>query len=156
MVTPSLVIAVGRNCLSRPTYRPLGPIVTLTALATASTPCSSALRASASYFSSLCAIRLVSPGRGLGLDLRQHVRLPEDGELLAVPLDLGAAVLAVEPLVAFGDVERSALTRVLVDLAVADRENLALLGLLLGCIGQDDATGSGLLLLDRPHDQTIA
>ena len=37
-----------------------------------------------------------------------------------------------------------------------DGEDLALLGLFLGGIGQDDATGSGLLLLDRPHDQTIA
>src|SRR5690348_2730904 len=59
MVTPSLVIVGAPNFLSRTTYRPLGPSVTLTALATASTPCSSALRASASYFSSLRAISLV-------------------------------------------------------------------------------------------------
>src|SRR5207237_1155248 len=84
-------------------------------LATASTPSSSALRASASYFSSLCAISVLVL---LGLDLGQHVGLAEDEELLAVHLDLGAAVLAVEDLVAFGDVERRALAGVLVDLAV--------------------------------------
>src|SRR6202042_2568738 len=95
-------------------------------------------------------------GAGLRLDLGQHVRLAEDEELLAVHLDLGSAVLAVEDLVAFGDVERSALAGVLVDLAVADRENLALLGLFFRGVGQDDATGGRLLLLDRPHDQPIA
>src|SRR6516225_1477697 len=111
------------NFLSRTTYRPLGPSVTFTALATASTPCSSALRASASYFSSLCAISsCVLLERGLRLDLGQHVGLAEDEELLAVYLDLGTAVLAVEDLVALCDVERSPLASVLVDLAIADRE----------------------------------
>src|SRR5437588_11381063 len=103
MVTPSLVIVGAPNFLSSTTYRPMGPSVTLTALATASTPCSSALRASASYFSSLCAISLGSPGKGLLLlDLGQHVGLPEDEQLFAVDLDLGAAVLAVQDLVSFG------------------------------------------------------
>src|ERR1700748_2917472 len=36
--------------------------------------------------------------KGLGLALRQHVRLAEDEQFLAVHLDLGAAVLAVEHL----------------------------------------------------------
>src|ERR1700730_249407 len=127
MVTPSLVIVGAPNFLSRTTYRPLGPSVTLTALATASTPCSSAFRASASYFSSLCAI---SVSFLLGywilwglLDLGQHVGLAEDEKVLPVYVDLRAAVLAVEDLVAFGDVKRRALTGVLVDLAIADREN---------------------------------
>src|SRR5436309_5121846 len=154
MVTPSLVIVGAPNFLSRTTYRPLGPRVTLTALATASTPCSSALRASASYFSSLCAISVLVL---LGLlDLGQHVRLAEDEELLAIHLDLGAAVLAVEDLVALGHVERGALAGVLVHLAVADREDLALLGLFLSGIGEDDATLRGLFLLNCPHDQSIA
>src|SRR5690349_24097802 len=122
------------NFLSRTTYRPFGPSVTLTALATASTPCSSALRASASYFSSLCAMCFLSL---LGLDLGQDVGLAEDEELLAVHLDLGSAVLAVEDLVALRHVERGALAGVLVYLAVANREDLALLGLLLSGVGQD-------------------
>src|ERR1700758_4910048 len=153
MVTPSLVIVGAPNFLSRTTYRPLGPSVTLTALATASTPNSSALRASASYLSSLCAISVLVL---LGLDLGEDVGLTEDEELLAVHLDLRAAVLAVEDLIALDHVERRPLSGVLVDLAVAYGKNLALLGLLLGGIRQDDATGGGLLLLDRPHDQSIA
>src|SRR6185312_10512345 len=128
IVTPSFVIVGAPNFLSRTTQRPLGPSVTFTALATASTPCSSALRASASYFSSLCAMCFLSL---LGLDLGQDVGLAEDEELLAVHLDLGSAVLAVEDFIALCDVERSALAGVLVDLPVADREYLALLGLLL-------------------------
>src|SRR5581483_4742556 len=98
---------------------------------------------------------VVSPKRLL-LDLGQHVGLAEDEKLLAIDLDLGPAVLAVENLVALGDVERRALAGVLVDLAVTDGDDLALLGLLLGRVGKDDATRSGLLLLDRPHDQAIA
>src|SRR5258708_9844340 len=90
------------------------------------------------------------------MDVRQDVGLAEDEELLAVNLDCGAAILAVEDLVALGDVKRSALAGVLIDSAVTDGQDLALLGLLLGGIGQDDATGRGLLLLDCPDDQTIA
>src|SRR5437763_3915609 len=147
MVTPSLVIVGAPNFLSRTTYRPLGPRVTFTALATASTPCSSALRASASYLSSLCAISVLVL---LALDLGQHVGLAEDEELLAVHLDLRAAVLAVQDFVALGDVERRALAGVFIHAAVSHGQDLALLGLLLSGIGQDDSAGSGLHILDRP------
>ena len=46
MVTPSLVIVGAPNFLSRTTLRPRGPRVTLTASASALTPCSSRCRAS--------------------------------------------------------------------------------------------------------------
>src|SRR5215210_467433 len=92
----------------------------------------------------------------LRLDLGEDVRLAEDEEVLAVERDLGAAVLAVEDLVALGDVERDALLPVVVETTVADGDDLALLRLLLGGIGKDDATCGGGLLLDRPHDQPIA
>ena len=85
----------------------------------------------------------------------EDVGLAQHEQILAVDLDLGPAVLAVEDLVALLDVERDALA-VLVELAVADGEDLALLRLLLGGVGEDDATRGGLLLLDRPHDQAIA
>ena len=88
-------------------------------------------------------------------DLGEDVGLAQHEQLLAVDLDLGPAVLAVEDLVALLDVQRDALA-VLVELAVADGEDLALLRLLLGGVGEHEATGGGLLLLDRPHDQTIA
>src|SRR3954468_10833382 len=129
MVTPSFVMVGAPNFLSRTTYRPRGPSVTLTAFATASTPCSSDLRASTSYLISLCAISLLS--LFLALDLGQDVGLAQDEQLLAVHLDLCTAVLRVEDLVALGHVERHALT-VVVELAVTDGEDLALLRLLLG------------------------
>jgi hypothetical protein len=90
------------------------------------------------------------------LDLGEDVRLAEHQQILAVERDLGAAVLAVEDLVALGDVERDALLAVLVEPALADGDDLALLRLLLGGVGEHDATRGGGLLLDRPHDQPIA
>src|SRR5664279_1626401 len=95
------------------------------------------------------------PQISLGLDAGEDIGLAQHEQVLPVDLDLGPAVLAVEDLVALLHVQRDALA-VLVHLAVADCEDLALLRLLLGCLGEDDATCSGLLLLDRPHDQAIA
>src|SRR6202035_5024456 len=53
------------------------------------------------------------------------------------------------------DVEWDALAGI-VELAVANGEDLALLRLLLGGVGKDEAASGLLLLLDGPHDQTIA
>src|SRR5919107_4087194 len=92
----------------------------------------------------------------LRLDLGEDVALAENEQLLALHLDLGAAVLAVEHLVALGDVERDALLAVVVVATVADRQYQALLRLLLRGVGEDDAARGRLLLLDRPHDQPIA
>ena len=69
-------------------------------------------------------------------DLGEDVRLAQDEHVLAVDLDLGAAVLGVEDLVALRDVERAALA-VLVG-AIADGDDLALLGLLLRGVGEDE------------------
>src|SRR5690348_135270 len=67
MVTPSFLMVGAPNFLSRTTLRPLGPSVTLTASASAFTPRSSALRASASNASILAIALLAShamrPGR---------------------------------------------------------------------------------------------
>jgi len=92
----------------------------------------------------------------LVLDLGEHVGLAKDQQVLAVDLDLGTAVLAVEDRVAGGHVEGDALVPVLVETAVADGDDLALLGLLLGRVGEDEAAGGLLLLLDGADDQTIA
>ena len=75
----------------------------------------------------------------LAQDLGQHVGLAQHQQVLAVDLDLRAAVLGVQDLVALGHVERDALARLLAELAVADGEDLALLGLLLRGVGKDDA-----------------
>ncbi len=55
-VTPSLVMRGAPNDFSSTTLRPLGPSVTLTALAKMSTPCSMRSRASWANFTSLAAI----------------------------------------------------------------------------------------------------
>src|SRR5690606_15064673 len=89
-------------------------------------------------------------------DLRQDVRLTQDQQVLAVDLELRPAVLRVQDLVALADVERDPLLAVLVPVAVTDREDLALLGLLLGRVRQDDAARRRLLLFNRLHDQPIA
>src|SRR4051795_4823623 len=92
----------------------------------------------------------------LGLDLGEDVGLAEHEQILAVDLDLGAAVLRVEDLVALRDVERNALLALVVVTAVADGDDLSLLRLFLGGVGEDDAAGGRLLLLDRPHDEPVA
>src|SRR5512139_3560357 len=72
----------------------------------------------------------------------QHVAGGQDQVLLAVVLDLGAAVLAVDDGVALGDVQRDALLAVLIPAAGTDSDHGAFLRLLLGGVG-DDQTGSG-------------
>src|ERR1700712_1447177 len=76
------------------------------------------------------------------------------GVLLAGVLDLGAAVLAVDHLVADVDVERDAVA-VVVDAAGADRQDLALLGLLLGGVGDDQTRRRGLLGVQRLDDDPV-
>src|SRR4051812_11345187 len=98
----------------------------------------------------------VVPGKGvLAGDLRQHVGLAQDEQVLAVDDNVRAAVLRVEDLVALGHVERDALA-VVADLAVSGCEHLAALRLLLRGVGEDDAAGGRLLLLDHLDDQPIA
>src|SRR5258708_14485285 len=92
---------------------------------------------------------------GLLLDDREHVAGREHQVLLARVLHFGAAVLAVQHLVADADIERDALARV-VNTARANREDLALLGLLLRGV-RDNQPGCGdLLCLKRlDHDTAL-
>src|SRR5438132_14433111 len=99
-VTPSLVMRGAPNDLSRTTLRPLGPNVTLTALARMSTPRSIRSRASPWNRTSFTAMAL-SPLRCFALSLgfssfydAHNVRLLHDEEFLAVDLDLGAGPFA--------------------------------------------------------------
>src|SRR5215472_3399116 len=169
--------------LSMTTLRPRGPSVTLTASARWFTPRSRWRRASSSNSRILgidyLNLRVGSgfgygaqhhraPGRqaprpttgGTGallllLDDREHVAGREHQVLLARVLHFRAAVLAVQHHVAHGDVERNALARV-VDATWADREDLALLGLLLRGV-RDNQPGRGdLLCLKRlDHDAVL-
>src|SRR5215207_8507569 len=170
IVTPSLVIVGAPNFLSMTTLRPLGPSVTLTVSARASTPRSSRRRALSSNSRILGmetkSLRTATPraapasgtGRGAGChdavsgslgDDGEHVARGEDQQILAVVLDLGAAVLRVQDLVADADVERDALLAGVVPPAVTDSEDLALLRLLFGGVRDDEAGCGGLLRVQR-------
>src|SRR3954447_17496674 len=89
-------------------------------------------------------------------DPGEHVGLAQNQQVLTVDGDLGAAVLAVEHFVALGHVKRDALAGVVTEPAVADREHLALLRLLLRRVGKDDAGRRRGFLLDGLDDHTIA
>src|SRR5215510_3805767 len=161
-VTPSLVISGEPNFLSRTTLRPLGPRVTLTASARRFTPRRMDWRDSSPYVicfaietDLLLACLGLRPFRDAGLaDHRQDLVLAEDQVLLAVDLDVGAGVLAEQDLVAHLDVHGH-LGSVVEELAVPHGDDLALLGLLLGRVGNDDAPLDRLLLLDPADDEAV-
>src|SRR3984893_18800097 len=168
-VTPSLVMVGLPNFLSMTTLRPLGPIVAFTADAMMLTPRSRAARPSSLnsnclgiWFSSLIRrwngpalragrVRRVQPRL---LDDREHVLFLHDQVLVVIDLHLGARVLAEEDLVAGLHVQRDLLA-VLVHPPAAYRDNLALLGLLLRGIGNDDATLLDFLLLLALHENAV-
>jgi hypothetical protein len=109
-VTPSLVTVGAPNFLSRTTLRPLGPRVTLTALASLLTPASD------------------------GEDLV----LAHDGVLGVVDLDVGSRVLADEHDVAGLHRHGHALALV-IEFALADGDDFRFLRLFLGGVRNDDA-----------------
>src|SRR6516164_8936564 len=153
------------NDLSSTTLRPLGPSVTLTALARISMPCSILSRASTENLTSLAAIEItplvleVRALRGLllGSRLVEHahdVGLLHDQELLTVDLDLGAGPLAEQHAVADLHVDRDQLAA-LVAAAWADGDDLALGGFLLGGVGDDDAASRLFLGIDALDDDAV-
>src|SRR5215207_4639174 len=87
-------------------------------------------------------------------DDREHVARRQHEVVLAAELHLGAAVLRVDDLVADGDVERDAVA-VVVDATGAHCHDLALLGLLLGGVGDHETRRGGLLCLDLLDDDAI-
>src|SRR2546425_2143388 len=150
-VTPSLVTLGGPKDFSRTTLRPRGPSVTVTASARTFTPRRILSRASWLNFTSLAAMAFSSSA----LDHAEDVFLAHDQMFFAVELDLGAGVLAEQHGVAGLDVERDHLP-VLADLSLPDGDDLPLLRLLLGGIGDDDAAlGLLNLLLEALHDYPI-
>src|SRR5699024_4931106 len=80
--------------------------------------------------------------RVTSVDDREDVARGEDQVLLALVLDLGAAVLRVDDLVPLLDVHGDTVA-VLVEAALADRDDGALLGLLLGGVRDDEAGRRG-------------
>ena len=91
---------------------------------------------------------------GYFVDDAEDFFLAHDEVLLAVDLDLLAGVLAEQDGVAFLDVERRDLA-VLLDLALADGDDLALLRLFLGGVGDDDAADLLFAFFDALHDDAV-
>src|SRR5579884_359026 len=145
MVTPSLVMVGEPNFLSRSTLRPLGPSVTLAASATASTPLFSLRRASSS--NSSCLGIYANPPREFQsvVELGQDVLLTQDQIVLALVLELGTGILGEDDGVTLLHVHGRALS--VLPLSWTTGENGALLRLLLGGLGDEDARRRGLLLL---------
>src|SRR6266446_7327475 len=158
--TPSLVMVGLPYFLSMTTLRPLGPKVALTAAAMMLTPRSRAARPSSlnmTCFGILVLLldrarELTGPRGPVGLAVRvrllddcEHVLFLHDQVLLLVDLDLGARVLAEEHAVVGLHVQRDLLA-ILVHLPVAHRDDLALLGLFLRGVGNNDAALLGVLL----------
>src|SRR5690348_12775393 len=171
-VTPSWVTVGAPNFLSSATLRPLGPRVVFTAPASTSMPflrerraCSSktsCLAIVVSYSSWCCVslVRIASMRRcavaGLvALQDRQDVGLAQDQHVLAVQLEFGAAVLGEEDFVALLHLQRLAVALV-GELAGANGDDGALLGLFLGGVGDNDPALGDFFLLRRLDDHAVA
>src|SRR5262245_33399997 len=148
-VTPSLVTVGEPKLFSITTLRPRGPSVTRTAFASVLTPTRSFARASWSKRISLAAM-----DRFLLLADAEDVVLADDEVLLAVDVDLAARVLVEEHAVALLDLERVELP-VVEHLALADGDDLALAGLLLRSVGDDDAPLALGLFLDALDQNAV-
>src|SRR6267378_2110670 len=184
-VTPSLVMRGAPNDLSSTTLRPLGPSVTRTAWERVSMPRSILSRASTENFTSLAAILVTPIQRdywvifrgsrfslapwdddeivktlrdlflGHGLDHHAHdIALLHDQEFGVVDLDLGARPFAEQDPVTDLEVDRDDPAGFVAP-AGTDGDDLALAGLLLGSIGDEDATSGLVLSLDTLDDNTI-
>src|SRR5882672_4532417 len=149
--TPSLVTVGAPNERSRTTLRPFGPRVTLTASARMFRPCTMRTRAFSWNLTSLAGIV-----RSLlvAFDDAHEVFLAHHEELIALDLDGLAGIFAEQHTVADLDVDRDQLA-VVVFLALADGDDLALIGLLGGGIGNHDAPGGLAFLFDALDDHTV-
>ena len=123
--------------------------MTFTVLARASTPRSSAACLLVEQ-KDLCHLR--TP---LAVTTARMSRaLKKEQQLLVVVLDLGAAVFAEDHDVTLGNIEGDSLS-VVVNAARTGCEYLALLGLLLRGVGNDQARGRGLLGFERLNEDAI-
>src|SRR4051812_38737249 len=150
--TPSLVTVGPPNERSSTTLRPLGPRVTLTALARMFTPSTMRARASPpneTSFAAICFSVIL-----LFLDHGEEILFAHHQELVAVDLDGLAAVLAEQDAVTDLHVHGDDVALVGA-LARPDRQDFALIRLFGGSVGDHDP-GSGLgFLLHALDDHAI-
>src|SRR5215469_3917289 len=165
-VTPSLVTVGAPKLFSSTTLRPLGPSVTVTASARTLTPLRIFSRDSCpnrtifagmlfclSYF---CGFRSCFCRQAKCLiNDSQDVVLAQDQQVFALMLELAARVFAEQDSVAGLDLDWDELALVGI-LALADRDDLALLRLLLGGVGNDNPALGPLLFLDALDENSIA
>src|SRR5436305_98115 len=168
--TPSLVTVGAPNERSSTTLRPFGPRVTLTASARMLSPWTILARALSWKRTSLAGIAIplirfddlwTGSWAALALRLRlgafdhaHDVFLAHDEELFALHAHGLAGILAEQDLVSGLDVEGDQLA-LLVFLALADCDDLALIGLLGSGIGNHDASGGLLLFLNALDDHAV-
>src|SRR5215204_3723413 len=135
-VTPSFVMVGDPNFLSRITFRPRGPRVTLTALAKLFTPRRIPCREASPY--TICfAIRL-SRFLSACFDDRQHFVLSHDEVLLTIELDVLTRILPEQDHIARLDIERDARAAVF-DRAAAGGDHRASLRLLFRSVRDNDS-----------------
>ena len=93
-------------------------------------------------------------GRTSVAEDREDVVLTEEDVLFAVELDFGARIFPEKHAVARFDVQRKDLAFV-VGLALSGGDYLALLGLFLGTIRDDDSTANGFALVDATDEDAV-
>src|SRR6202047_2982583 len=162
-VTPSLVTVGAPKLFSSTTLRPLGPSVTVTASVRTLIPFRILSRASCEKRTILAGIALClssghrkffvgfnAPICRSAFEHAEDIVLAQDQMLFVLELDLAACILAKENPVAGFYVGRHQFAG-LGHLALADRENLALLRLFLGRIGDNDTALGLVLFLNTLH-----
>src|SRR6266568_1898794 len=156
-VTPSLVTRGAPNDLSRTTLRPLGPSVTLTALARMSTPRNIRSRASELNLTSFAAIfnySLCGLADSRLVDDPHDVGLFHDDQIFAVQLHFGARPLAEQHPVAGLNIQRMDLP-IVAAVTRPNRHHLAFHRLFLRRVGDDDAAGTLFLRLHAPDQHAV-
>src|SRR5262245_56630599 len=155
-VTPSLVTFGAPNDLSRTTFLPFGPRVTVTASARILTPRRIASRASRLNFTIFAAIFSSSnlPEFLLSFDDAEDVLLAHDQMFLAINVDFSTGIFSEKHAIIYLYIQRSDLT-IVTDFSLAHRNDLSLLGLFLGGIGNDDSTLAFFLFLDALDDDPV-
>src|SRR5689334_19662059 len=150
--TPSLVTVGAPNERSSTTLRPFGPRVTLTESARMLTPFTMRARAVSRKRTSLAAMFVLLESRGF--EHAHDVLFADHEQFFTFDFDGLSRVLAEEDLVAALDVERADLA-IVENLALADFDDFAGVGLLGGGIGDHDA-GRGLaLFLQALHQDPV-
>src|SRR5215204_6340778 len=158
-VTPSLVMRGAPYDLSSRTLRPLGPSVTLTALARTSMPRSMRSRASPLNLISLAAMFGIPWLCGFLLrdgliDQAHDIGFLHDHQVFAIELDLGARPLAEQHAVAGLHVERVQLAGVIA-YARTDGDHFPFHRLLLRGVGNEDAAGCFRLRIDTANQDAV-